>query len=56
MCFCFQNTVVFSKNLEVQCGADGPAVSATGNQRQYEGLEVFRVRVGQNVALLRIHL
>lgn len=56
MCFCSQNTIVFSKNSEVKCGADAPSVSATGNQRQREGLAVFRVRAGENVVLLRMRL
>jgi len=54
--FCFQNTIVFSKNLEMNCGTAAPTVSAAGNQRQREGLAVIRVRAGQNTALLRIYL
>lgn len=56
MCFCFQTTVVFSKTLDTDCGTAAPTVSATGNQRQHQGLVAFRVRAEEVTALLRIHL
>lgn len=56
MCFCFHTTVVFSKTLDMNCGTAAPTVSATGNQRQHQGLVVFRVGAEEVTALLRPHL
>lgn len=40
----------------MDCGTAAPTVSATGNQRQHQGLVAFRVRAEEVTALLRIHL